>query len=424
MVALTKRLFWTLRRFLYLFLIFLTRIFYLDYDLFDILEKEITKYQKHGKILLGGDFNARVGLEYDFIRQDSDSHLPLYDTYIIDSIPVQRRSHDLILNTRGKQLLNLCVQCGLRILNGRMLGDSLGQYTSHQPAGSSVIDYFIASENILSLIPCFSVHNLQADLSDHCQISLQIQTHICTNSVKEKLNPLPPKFIWNEDSPFKFQQALNTSDIQNKIKDFMKKDYVSTESLDAASDFSDIITSAASMSLKRPNLKNLVNKNLKDKKSSKNLRWYDVSLQKARLVLMNKEKLFKKFSNDPYVRSSFYKTLKEFRKLRKHKLRQYRQDILNKLDSMRENNPSLYWKLLDELKNTDKMNSKSETVPSSEWLSHFSSLNDQKVTSNTEVTDKLKILEQDKIFNELDFLISEKEILQSLKELKNKKIMR
>ena len=115
----------------------------LDYDLFDILEKEITKYQKHGKILLGGDFNARVGLEYEFIRQDSDSHLPLYDTYIIDSIPVHRRSHDLILNTGGKQLLNLCVQCGLRILNGRMLGDSLGQYTSHQPAGGSVIDYLL-----------------------------------------------------------------------------------------------------------------------------------------------------------------------------------------------------------------------------------------------------------------------------------------
>ena len=120
----------------------------LEYDLFDILEKEIIKYQKHGKILLGGDFNARVGTEYDFISHDSDSHLPLFDTYIIDSIPVQRHSHDLILNTRGKQLLNLCVQCGLRLLNGRMFGDSLGQYTSHQPAGSSVIDYFIASESI------------------------------------------------------------------------------------------------------------------------------------------------------------------------------------------------------------------------------------------------------------------------------------
>ena len=84
---------------------------------------------------------------------------------------------------------------------------------------------------------------------------------------------------------------------------------------------------------------------------------------------------------------------------------------------MRENNPSLYWKLLDELKNTDTMNSNSETVPSSEWLRHFFSLNDQNVISNIEVTDKLKILEQGKKFNELDFSISEKEILQSLKEL-------
>ena len=74
----------------------------LDYDLFDILEKDINKYQKCGKILLSGDFNARIGSEYDYISEDSDNHLPLYDTYIIDSIPVQRHSVDLILNSRGK----------------------------------------------------------------------------------------------------------------------------------------------------------------------------------------------------------------------------------------------------------------------------------------------------------------------------------
>ena len=151
----------------------------LDYDLFDILEREIVKYQKHGKILIGGDFNARVGTENDFISQDSDNHLPLFDSYIIDSIPLQRRSYDHVLNTRGKQLLNLCVQCGLRFLNGRMLGDSLGQYTSHQPSGSNVIDYFIASESILSIIPCFRIFKLiyQTIVKFHCkskQILVQI----------------------------------------------------------------------------------------------------------------------------------------------------------------------------------------------------------------------------------------------------------
>ena len=96
---------------------------------------------------------------------------------------------------------------------------------------------------------------------------------------------------------------------------------------------------------------------------------------------MNKEKLFKNISNDSYIRFSFNKTLKEFRKLRTQKLRRYRQEILNKLDSMRENNPSLYWKLLDELENSDKV-SKSQTLSSSDSIRLFSSLNEQNMIPN------------------------------------------
>ena len=131
----------------------------------------------------------------------------------------------------------------------------------------------------------------------------------------------------------------------------MEKNFDETDTHNAAADLSNIIKNAAAMSLKSTSKRKTVSvSNVKNKKKNKNFKWYDFSLQKARLVLMNKEKLFRKYSNDPYVRSSFYKTLKEFRKLRKHKLRQYRQGILDKLDSMRENNPSSYWKLLDELK--------------------------------------------------------------------------
>ena len=94
---------------------------------------------------------------------DSDSCLPLFDTHIMDSIPVQRSSRNIVINNRGKKLLNRCKQCGLRILNGLMLSDSLGQYTSHQPSGRGVIDYFIASESIINLVVYNYVHNLQAD---------------------------------------------------------------------------------------------------------------------------------------------------------------------------------------------------------------------------------------------------------------------
>lgn len=155
-----------------------------------------------------------------------------------------------------------------------MLDYSLGQCTTRQQAESSMVDYFIASENILILIPCFSFHNLKADLSDHYQISLQMQTHICTFTFNEKIKSLTPKFTWSEDSPFYVSTNYKTIDTQNKIKNFVQTDYENTESLDAASDFRDIIASAESMSLKRT---------LKVVKS--------LALRNVRLLLMNKENI-------------------------------------------------------------------------------------------------------------------------------------
>ena len=148
----------------------------------------------------------------------------------------------------------LCIQCDLRILNGRMLGDSLGQYTSHQPAGSWMIDCFIVSEPILNLIPCFTVYNYLVDLSD---ITSNTNIFLQTIYFKVKLNPLSSKFILNDDSPFMFEQALISTVIQNSIRKFMKKVYRNTDSLDAATDFSDIIKSAATMSLKNTNIWNI-----------------------------------------------------------------------------------------------------------------------------------------------------------------------
>ena len=75
---------------------------------------------------------------------------------------------DRVVSTRGRQLIEICIQSGLRILNGRILGDSLGKYTSFQPLGSNVIYFFIASESLLKHIPDFKVQSFQPDLSDHC----------------------------------------------------------------------------------------------------------------------------------------------------------------------------------------------------------------------------------------------------------------
>ena len=98
--------------------------------------------------------------------------IELEDLYDIDYIHLKRTSADKAPTcTRGKQLLDLCISARLRILNGRILGDSTGTFTCHQPKGSSVVDYVITSEDNISNIPYVEVFDYNGSISDHCCIS-------------------------------------------------------------------------------------------------------------------------------------------------------------------------------------------------------------------------------------------------------------
>lgn len=156
----------------------------IDYDILDLIEQNILKFSQKGKIIIAGDLNSRIGEELDFILSDSDKHLPLYDSYKYDENLVIKTSSDKILNSRGRQLLSLCISSGTRVLNGRTFVDLCGSYNCYQPSGSSVVDYMLVSEDLLTSVSYFLVHNL-SDLSDHCQISCMIQ---CNYNIVQKEN--------------------------------------------------------------------------------------------------------------------------------------------------------------------------------------------------------------------------------------------
>jgi hypothetical protein len=67
-------------------------------------------------------------LTYNFIVNDDNSYSPTYN-YPIDRNLLKRSSPDITLDTRGKDLLDLCISHQIRVLNGRVLGDMLGHYT-------------------------------------------------------------------------------------------------------------------------------------------------------------------------------------------------------------------------------------------------------------------------------------------------------
>jgi len=173
----------------------------LEINCVDILEKDIQNFTPLGEIILLGDINARTACNADYLLNDTDKFIPDPIPYIMDDDLPIRSNQDTITNERGLHILDVCISSGLRILNGRKPGDTLGYFTCHKYNGSSTIDYGIVSEMLFKDVVYFHVHSGMSDLSDHCQISLSIQN--CNfqrnSSYTIALSPSPLGYIYGKN---------------------------------------------------------------------------------------------------------------------------------------------------------------------------------------------------------------------------------
>ncbi|CAG2210987.1 unnamed protein product [Mytilus edulis] len=375
----------------------------LDHDILTCLEKDIASYQKQGNILLCGDFNARVASDTDFIIDDSNNLSPLYQSYFSDKQILERRSKDDKLDSRGRDLLDLCISNQIRILNGRVLGDTFGGLTCYTPNGASTVDYVLVSESILNQILYMRICNFIPTLSDcHCLLEWSLSAKYClkTDCDSVKTHKMSPGFIWSDDSQALFQDALFTAEIQQRLDKFLKLEPIDSQNaIDSASlELTDIIITAANISLKR--------RKAQTGKGVKHQKCYG--------------KIYSRFPRDPAVKGHFYKLQRLYTKARKQKYREYKQSLLKQIETLHEENPKQYWQLIDELQGKEK-DDKSALVAPFDWLNHFKNLTEPKDEFKERLQfleEKLNILEKRKCFNELDSRISETEISTALSSLK------
>ncbi|CAG2213543.1 unnamed protein product [Mytilus edulis] len=91
------------------------------------------------------------------------------------------------------------------------------------------------------------------------------------------------------------------------------------------------------------------------------------------------------------------------------------QDLIDKLDNLKDENPSQYWALLHELSDTNRENTTSD-VSTDAWFSYFKNLNEKDTNASCDyLKDKIKDMEREKIFTELDNLISKAEIEKAIR---------
>ena len=107
--------------------------------------------------MLAGDFNGRVNTSHlDYIAHDSTRHVDLPTEYFPDNVSLNRYSRDQsTTDEHGKMILDLCHSAQLRILNGRTLDDSRGDFTCYHYNGSSVVDWWLVDHNLFDSVVFF-----------------------------------------------------------------------------------------------------------------------------------------------------------------------------------------------------------------------------------------------------------------------------
>jgi hypothetical protein len=114
---------------------------------------------------------------------------------------------------------------------------------------------------------------------------------------------------------------------------------------------------------------------------------------------------------------------KEYPRLRKYKYKAYQKHLMDQIQGLHDNNPKLYWKLLDDMRSSERSDQSSNVAPST-WISYFESLYQPHESFKdrlAKLKEELESLEITPCFNNLDNNITGKEIIYAISKLHGNK---
>ena len=342
----------------------------------EILTDEIAKYKTQFNMGLIGDFNARTGQLSDIVINDDVTYNKLPTDYTLDLDILDRQNCDETVNAFGKKLIELCQMSGLRIVNGRKLGDSLGNKTCHEWNGSSTVDYMLIDENSFSHVQTFTVQNTLNHLSDHCPISTVINLDVCrqmNHNINKKGLEAPKKPKWNSRVEEIFKARLSDQEAQIELNTLCKSQINTGEQCEEGlAKISNLVRKAANVKIShkmKSKKRNRVNRN-----NSKV--WFSDELSELKNQLNAAGKKLIKSCNDFNLRQTFSKLKKRYKAAIKCTKRKFKQELYNKLENLNEENPKEYWSLFEKLKDCQNDSNTREECPidDKEWIDHYTKL--------------------------------------------------
>lgn len=322
------------------------------------------------QLLIVGDLNARVGRENDFLDEDDTEHVPGLEWFLADEFKRPRNARDLVVNDFGNSLLDLCIELGIHILNGRCYGDLNGAFTNITENGCSIVDYMIAESSVIDVVESFTVvdypeanHlplqcNLQLGFSSDAVTSTTVSVNADCNLAQLR------RFKWKIEHRNSF---INTLSDENSLVALQAVIQTSETNLnEAVSMFVKVLHRAAEP---------MEIKSVKHKKVSAQPKWWDAECEEMKTRKFDALRTFKASYRDCDLKN-FKNMRNAFKNMCQTKSFQYKENLKERLVQCKSV-PAVFWKSIKSI--TGQQFKQTESIPAVEWFDYFKNLLNKEV---------------------------------------------
>jgi hypothetical protein len=184
-------------------------------------------------VALCGDLNSRTGGLSDITPiisgKDSENISNLnYVTQDRANDPFwynkPRENKDKLCNSFGKELVQLCQNSNMRIMNGFLFPDKTDNFTCHAPLGKSTVDYLISTSELSEIINNFEIMPKLVE-SDHTPMLFSLSQQDSFNNISNKQSKNNPsnqdrryRYIFEKAKVKEYRENLRSESAQLKLQ--------------------------------------------------------------------------------------------------------------------------------------------------------------------------------------------------------------
>ena len=281
----------------------------------------------------------------------------------------------------------------MHILNGRTLGDSLGELTCIKHNGASVVDYFAISPNSNKYIGHMSVLPL-TPYSDHRPLALKLTLPIKSDREYKQLHevygPTPRRYKIDTNSKSDLQATAESPGMAAETERILNTKYENTSdgTYELNRIFTEHLQRIADLSLAKTKVPNNKKTTFVNKKP-----WFTSVTRSARRELNRATGIVSELPSSDYLRKNFYRVKKTYKRL----VVNSKNSFFDKLNADIETGKVLNWSQFKKLKTQKTSSTKFDSLDMENFERFFNELYSNvhgtiSSEKKAELSDKSKIL--------------------------------